>query len=311
MAKKKLFGNAIEPSCETCALGMVSSDGETVLCRHAGAPSKHHHCKRFRYDPLKRTPRRQPAPMTFTAADFSLDDPTEDLVAIPREEETVDPSREAMRNSLLAYLDDTDSPSADDILELLSATTPKADEEADALLNEAEEFLAQNIGDIPEDAPTDNEPLEALPEAESADEAEDVPTDTEEETDDDVVAIDSLPDIGTDDPRNTALASEDAIRRDMEQFSVELHEGASTRAAFDDFTVHFSLDEDEEDAALPEFNPAKDLDALFFDPGVDEDDKELLSDDLLFLNLDDLSGETIESLKLDKDGTVFATTEDL
>ncbi len=326
MARKKLFGNHIEPSCETCALGMVSSDGETVLCRHAGAPSKHHHCKRFRYDPLKRTPRRQPPPASFTAADFSLDDPTEDLIPPRTTEEPLDPSREAMRSSLRTYLDGTDSPSADDILELLSvssADTPADSEpvsDTTALLREADALLEDDLtvpsvstDDAPEDEPATEDTEDDIP-AE-----DDVPADSDDAADTDAADTDDSDetfDVDDLEPvRSTALASEDAIRRDMELFSFDRVEGASTRAALGDFTVHFPAEEEE--AEEPEELPVlsdhgKEPTALFFDPGVTEDEGDsMLSDDLLFLDLDDLDGETIEALKLNDDGTLSSSTEDL
>ena len=47
MAKKKLFGNNIKPSCKYCELGI------------AGEGDKIHSCKKFVYSPLKRIPKKE------------------------------------------------------------------------------------------------------------------------------------------------------------------------------------------------------------------------------------------------------------
>lgn len=73
MAKKKLFGNKPESSCATCSLGKTSAEGDAVMCKHAGVVSPDHSCRRFRYDPLKRIPRRSRPIESFDEQAFSLD----------------------------------------------------------------------------------------------------------------------------------------------------------------------------------------------------------------------------------------------
>ena len=83
MAKKKLFGNKKEPRCETCAHGKLSANGESVLCVQGGALPLTHSCRRYRYDPLRRVPKRRPLLDEYSAADFALDEQvaTEDALA--------------------------------------------------------------------------------------------------------------------------------------------------------------------------------------------------------------------------------------
>lgn len=59
-----LFKKDIEPRCAYCKRGALL-DEEQVLCVRKGIVSVGGSCRRFRYDPLKRTP---PKPV---AADFS------------------------------------------------------------------------------------------------------------------------------------------------------------------------------------------------------------------------------------------------
>lgn len=43
-----------------------------MLCMRHGVVPPYHHCRRFRYDPLKRVPVRQAAPAGFSEEDFRL-----------------------------------------------------------------------------------------------------------------------------------------------------------------------------------------------------------------------------------------------
>ena len=54
--RRKLYGNNISPSCEYCACARRAADGRVMLCARKGIVPLYHHCRRFRYDPLKRTP---------------------------------------------------------------------------------------------------------------------------------------------------------------------------------------------------------------------------------------------------------------
>lgn len=55
MAKHSLFRSDIEPRCAYCARGNPLSDDQ-VACRKYGVVSGAFHCRRFRYDPLRRIP---------------------------------------------------------------------------------------------------------------------------------------------------------------------------------------------------------------------------------------------------------------
>ena len=55
MAKHSLFRSDIEPRCAYCARGNPLSEDQ-VACRKYGVVSGGFHCRRFRYDPLRRIP---------------------------------------------------------------------------------------------------------------------------------------------------------------------------------------------------------------------------------------------------------------
>ena len=67
------FGNNISPACEYCAKGEKAADGKTILCERKGVVSPYASCRKFQYDPLKRTPKVMPAIPEYTQADFSLE----------------------------------------------------------------------------------------------------------------------------------------------------------------------------------------------------------------------------------------------
>lgn len=59
-----LFRKHIEPRCAYCRFSAPAEAG-TVICKKRGIREESDHCRRFRYDPLRRVP---PKPL---AVDFS------------------------------------------------------------------------------------------------------------------------------------------------------------------------------------------------------------------------------------------------
>ena len=68
-----LFRKKIDQYCAYCAhAGKI--DDEQVICQKAGIVPASHHCRKFRYDPLKRVPSRPKAQdfSKYDDKDFSL-----------------------------------------------------------------------------------------------------------------------------------------------------------------------------------------------------------------------------------------------
>jgi len=65
-----LFNKKIHPSCSYCEHGARLSE-EEVMCVKRGIMSSNHACRKFVYDPLKRTP---PPPAKLNTEDYSEDD---------------------------------------------------------------------------------------------------------------------------------------------------------------------------------------------------------------------------------------------
>lgn len=70
---KGFFNQKIEPHCEYCKNGHLSSDGKNVLCKRKGIVNRGYSCLRFRYDPLLRVPKMSaPAMPQFDPEEFKL-----------------------------------------------------------------------------------------------------------------------------------------------------------------------------------------------------------------------------------------------
>ena len=68
-----LFRKKIDRACSYCQFaGKV--DGESMICQKYGVVPAGHHCRKFRYDPLKRVPSRPHSGglEKFDKNDFSL-----------------------------------------------------------------------------------------------------------------------------------------------------------------------------------------------------------------------------------------------
>ena len=50
--------DGIEKYCKYCENASTLSDGDVMLCGRFGIVKASHKCRRFRYDPMKRIPRR-------------------------------------------------------------------------------------------------------------------------------------------------------------------------------------------------------------------------------------------------------------
>lgn len=70
--KKELLNLNIDPQCTYCEHGKISPDGEHILCKKKGIMERYAHCKKFRYDPLKREPAKKPKLPEFSPEEFEL-----------------------------------------------------------------------------------------------------------------------------------------------------------------------------------------------------------------------------------------------
>ena len=50
--------DGIEKYCKYCECASALSDGDVMLCERFGVVEAAHKCRRFRYDPMKRQPKR-------------------------------------------------------------------------------------------------------------------------------------------------------------------------------------------------------------------------------------------------------------
>lgn len=70
--KRKLYGENIEKSCEYCEHGRPAPDKVSVLCMKKGVVTADFSCRHFKYDPLRRMPKRRPPLPKFSPEEFEL-----------------------------------------------------------------------------------------------------------------------------------------------------------------------------------------------------------------------------------------------
>ncbi len=66
----KVFRQDLRPACAYCAHGRPAPDDDAVLCVKCGIMMPTSSCRRFKYDPLKRTP----TPKVKIRTDYSMED---------------------------------------------------------------------------------------------------------------------------------------------------------------------------------------------------------------------------------------------
>ena len=60
MARKvRLFDRDVAPACEYCEFGRNSSEYDMVMCSKRGIVSPYFRCISFRYNPMRRVPKRE------------------------------------------------------------------------------------------------------------------------------------------------------------------------------------------------------------------------------------------------------------
>ncbi len=69
----KLFKGKIEPQCVYCEYAEYSEGQNVAVCRKIGGVMQlHSKCKKYRYDPLKREPKKAQLSSGFSKEDFEI-----------------------------------------------------------------------------------------------------------------------------------------------------------------------------------------------------------------------------------------------
>ncbi len=69
---KPIFNKKIPASCSYCNYAKVSSTLNLVFCEFKGPVSERDYCRKYSYDPLKRSPKEKAVLPNFSAEDFKL-----------------------------------------------------------------------------------------------------------------------------------------------------------------------------------------------------------------------------------------------
>ena len=69
---KKVFNKKLVKHCEYCMHGTVSSFSDEVLCKKKGITNINDSCRHYKYDPLKREPKKIKIADNYKSEDFLL-----------------------------------------------------------------------------------------------------------------------------------------------------------------------------------------------------------------------------------------------
>lgn len=69
---EKAFNKKLPPSCSYCVHGNPSAYGNEILCLKRGITEKRDHCRKYKYDPLKRQPEKAKIADGYSPEDFEL-----------------------------------------------------------------------------------------------------------------------------------------------------------------------------------------------------------------------------------------------
>lgn len=69
---KKVFNKKLPHHCEYCMHGTASSFSNEVLCKKRGITNADDSCRHYKYDPLKREPKKIKISGNYNAEDFLL-----------------------------------------------------------------------------------------------------------------------------------------------------------------------------------------------------------------------------------------------
>ncbi len=72
MKQKMTNKNAYEKICANCFSGRICADREKVLCVRQGIMDPGSTCRHYRYDPLKRRPKKVPTLPEYNPDEFAL-----------------------------------------------------------------------------------------------------------------------------------------------------------------------------------------------------------------------------------------------
>ena len=66
------FNKKLEPHCEYCVYSIISEYSNEVLCIKKGVTDLTDRCRKYKYDPLKREPKKPKISDNYNPEDFLL-----------------------------------------------------------------------------------------------------------------------------------------------------------------------------------------------------------------------------------------------
>ncbi len=68
----KMFNKDTLKSCEWCKFSRKSQFNDDLFCQKQGITEKFQVCRKYKYDPLKRTPEKKTVSSEFSKSDFKI-----------------------------------------------------------------------------------------------------------------------------------------------------------------------------------------------------------------------------------------------
>lgn len=69
---KEIFNKKLSPACKYCEFAVISSFDEDIICRKQGVTRPDDRCRKYKYDPFKRVPKKITISKNYSDEDFKL-----------------------------------------------------------------------------------------------------------------------------------------------------------------------------------------------------------------------------------------------
>ncbi len=69
---KQIFNKKLSPACKYCEYAKISTFDDEIICKHKGITRLDDRCRKYRYDPFKRVPKKIIIEKNYSDKDFKL-----------------------------------------------------------------------------------------------------------------------------------------------------------------------------------------------------------------------------------------------
>ena len=69
---KQIFNKKLSPACKYCECAKISTFDDEIICKHKGITRLDDRCRKYRYDPFKRVPKKIIIEKNYSDKEFKL-----------------------------------------------------------------------------------------------------------------------------------------------------------------------------------------------------------------------------------------------